>query len=238
MSTVAYVRTLENKVGELEHLLQLTGQPTPDNTAREATQSGADDEQPQDVIETMVDAPNRPGTQEDDSASTTTMAENDTPGFGGLSLLSRLHGLCEHVRTTGNDPRSAPSWHQSNNDLRGAFDVTPPESTPPISWDAFAMLPSRDGISHAIDVVVRVACCNLQFLDHRTLHTIADDALQATECGSITQSRKPLSLLFAVLALARRFEPDSSATRTSNGPQQSSEYVSCYCGPQGPGLSG
>lgn len=94
-----------------------------------------------------------------------------------------------------------------------AFDAPPPEFNSPVSWDAFAMLPSRSRIEVAIDVVVQETCCNMQFLDHKALRSITDEALAAAELGEMSRARKPLSLLFAILALAQRFEPGVATPR-------------------------
>lgn len=73
------------------------------------------------------------------------------------------------------------------------------------------MLPSRDTVSHAIETVVNRANCNVCFLDHNSLHSVAEESFQAVENGYIKASRKPLSLLFAVLALSKRFDAHENA---------------------------
>jgi hypothetical protein len=107
-----------------------------------------------------------------------------------------------------------------------AFDVAPPEMRSPISWDAYAMLPSRENTSQAIDVVLSTACCTLQFLDADTLHEITEKAYQALDSGSLGPCRKELSLLFAVLALARRFDTNWQVSTNDNDAGIANGYVS------------
>ncbi|KAK5163592.1 Gypsy retrotransposon integrase-like protein 1 [Saxophila tyrrhenica] len=204
MGTIAYTSSLEAKVRELERLLRRSNA-SPGDSAEPS-------EQAEDYIETMVDAPSNGGSPDGPSS-----ASDEHSGFGGQSLLRRLHALCEHARENvvfSDPPDSRP--RSSNDDLTAAFDVAPPETRSSISWDAYAMLPSPQNISHAIGTVTRSACCSMQFLDGGALQGLTDKAYEAVDSGSLEPCRKELGLLFAVLALARRFDTSWSAPVREN----------------------
>lgn len=228
MTAVEYVQSLETKVEELEALLNSNGyhdhdeESTPQTSPSRqsdkstpavlssskvvnkpssvATCSGkssalASDE---DVIETMV------GTGDHDSPHMSPF-ERYRGNFAGLSLLRRVHNLCKHVSATRNNSVA----EALQDDFIHAFDFDSPDSESSISWDAFVMLPSKDSVDRAIDIVVNEACCNMQFLDRPGLEQIAVQVYAEAEGEPRRQNRKSLALIYAILALSRRFEPIS-----------------------------
>lgn len=217
-TSLSYVRSLEQKVSELERLMSIEKQRMSFSQAAESSEHGDSDEMNwhlnPDMIETMFDAP----------VSNTEAEERQ--GFGGLSLLNRLHTLCEHIRLSGQEADAclfpANASHPSC-----AFDVAPPHSKPSLSWDTFAILPSRDSIVSAVDVVVRISCCGMRFMERETLHSIVDDVLTSANHGSVADCQKQLSLLFAVLALAQRLGSEPATAKNRNSRDRSKGFVSC-----------
>ncbi|KAI7375141.1 hypothetical protein KC336_g20060, partial [Hortaea werneckii] len=205
--------------------------PSPTATLQRVdTQGGAPDQsasaslpQPdEDIIETMVDVNERtrpmntPG-----SGNGTNVWDSHRGSFAGLSLLRRVHNLCRSVSGLNQNEQASPG-DPFEDDLTHAFDIAPPDADSTISWEAFALLPSREKIEHAIDVVVNQACCNLQFLDREVLTKVVDDVYDETEGEEMSHARKPLALLYSVLALSRRYDvtvppPDKKGERTING---------------------
>lgn len=232
MTAVEYIQSLERKVEELEELLSRNGTQSLDDASTPPTpKSGEEDksfQSPNDpmtpvkkeavhpplvmasgrssatgsdedvVIETMVGA--------DERAS----SERYRGSFAGLSLLKRVHNLCKHVSAN----RKNSDVEAMQDDFIHAFDFASPVTDSSISADAFVMLPSRDNFSRAIDIVVDQACCNMQFLDRAVLEQIAREVYAENE-EEPRRHRKPLSLIYAVLALARRFEHLTSKGTTS-----------------------
>ncbi|KAI7228304.1 hypothetical protein KC330_g7982 [Hortaea werneckii] len=205
--------------------------PSPTTTLQRVdTQGGAPDQsasaslpQPdEDIIETMVDVNERtrpmntPG-----SGNGTNVWDSHRGSFAGLSLLRRVHNLCRSVSGLNQNEQASPG-DPFEDDLTHAFDIAPPDADSTISWEAFALLPSREKIEHAIDVVVNQACCNLQFLDREVLTKVVDDVYDETEGEVMSHARKPLALLYSVLALSRRYDvtvppADKKGERTING---------------------
>lgn len=165
-------------------------------TSGKSSAAGSDEDV---VIETMVGA--------DEHAS----SGRYRGSFAGLSLLRRVHNLCKHVSAT----RKNSDVETLQDDFIHAFDFASPVSDSSISWDAFVMLPSRDSFNRAIDIVVDQACCNMQFLDRTALEQTARQVYAENEEEPKRPSRKPLSLIYAVLALGRRFEHLTASGSTS-----------------------
>ena len=161
--------------------------------------------QDEDMIETMIRA------REEDMDEARSL-EHYRGSFAGLSLLQRVQNLC---RCLSGMPRS-PAAEDVEDDFVHAFDFTPPRLWSTI-WDTFPLLPPPEDLNHAIDVVVNQACSNMQFLDSPSLRSIARRVYAEAETESRDHSGKSLALLYAVLALARRFEADPSNTSTSTG---------------------
>ncbi|KAK3714464.1 Gypsy retrotransposon integrase-like protein 1 [Vermiconidia calcicola] len=236
MTSVEYIQTLEQKVEELEGLLERDGPNDLDETSDPPTPSSRQDDRPwpasetpassnipsvrdlvhmrsgkpaisgadEDVIETMV------GAGEHDSPHTSSF-ERYRGSFAGLSLLRRVHNLCKDVSTS----QKYSDSEALQDDFIHAFDFASPNSDSSVPWEAYVMLPSRTNFDHAIDTVVNQACCNMQFLDRPALEDIAKHVYAESEGESRHQSRKPLALLYAVLALARRFEPTAAGEPAS-----------------------
>ncbi|EMD01178.1 hypothetical protein BAUCODRAFT_135907 [Baudoinia panamericana UAMH 10762] len=217
MTSTQYIRQLERKVGQLEKLLgspgSLTSPPTQASPTHDvqstpqmqwqntgsSEQDQPDESPPSDdeYIETIVQDDSQPRHSTDGTESQS--HELDPVDFGGLRILKRVHNLCKHLGKRGR----AEAVDES---LANAFEVAPPEEmSTPISWEAFAMMPSRAAVDKAIDIVVDEACCNMQFLDRTTLVALADDVYRAVEADDSNYDRKALALLYAVLALSRQF---------------------------------
>ena len=221
MTSTEYIQSLEAKVTELEELL---GRSASSASASRSSRAGShmagteqtyspavshsgDSPSSDDLMDTIVDV-------DEDRMSVTSPADdkfkrqNSTelhPGdFGGLSLLRRVHKLCKHVSGIRNDEGGGTL---PTDDLSSSFAVAPPEADSPISWEAFALLPRRETVDQAIETVIHEACCNMQFLDRQTLRDTADEVFQSAEAEDFTYARKPLSLIYAVVALSRLLHP-------------------------------
>lgn len=161
----------------------------------------------EDVIETMV------GAGEYDQ-SQVNHAERYRGSFAGLSLLRRVHNLCKHV--SGGMQKNADSAETLQDDFISAFDFGAQDLDLVVPYEAFAMLPSRIEMDQAIDIVVNQACCNLQFVDRPTLEYVANEVYTERVIYMQSQgtprhsSRKHFALVYAVLALGRRFQSASS----------------------------
>lgn len=167
----------------------------------------------EDVIETMV------GAGEYDKNQTSN-AERYRGSFAGLSLLRRVHNLCKHV-SGAPKTSEAETWQD---DFVSAFDFGAQDQDLAVPYEAFAMLPSRAEMDHAIDIVVNQACCNMQFVDRPTLEYVANEVYTERVVYMQSQgtprhsSRKHFALVYAVLALGRRFEsaPPGQAGNTQS----------------------
>jgi hypothetical protein len=204
MTSTEYIRSLEKKVSELEALL---GRPSEAASARAESQPEASSseqpsesmatEPPDDVIGTIVGVGK-------DRQQPSLEQELDPHAFGGLSLLGRVHKLCQHV--SGMQQEDASSNFQDD-ELVSGFEMAPPESNAPIAWEAFALLPARSQVEAAIDIVVREACTNMQFMDRQELNGIMDDVYQDIDDETTDGARKPLALLYGIMALSRQYHP-------------------------------
>jgi hypothetical protein len=204
MTSTEYIRSLEKKVSELEALL---GRPTqarsesqpdaPEVPSSERTTEPPVGDEYDDVIGTIVGHGKHQQPRSPDQPL-------DPHAFGGLSLLGRVHKLCQHV--SGMQEQDAGSDFQDD-ELVSGFEMAPPESNNPIAWEAFALLPNRDQVEAAIDIVVREACTNMQFLDRRELKGIMDDVYQDIDDETTEGAKKPLALLYAIIALSRQYHP-------------------------------
>lgn len=237
MTAVEYIQSLERKVEELEGLLDRNGikqsedgstsplspasrgtdprdmaAKTPKTPPKAAdvgpmiwrsNKSSASVSGDEDVIETMV------GTGEYDKNQTSNV-ERYRGSFAGLSLLRRVHNLCKHV--SGKHVSGISEAETLQDDLVSAFDFGSQDLDLVVPYEAFAMLPSRAEMDHAIDVVVNQACCNMQFVDRPTLEYVANEVYTERVIYMQSQgtprhsSRKHFALVYAVLALGRRFE--------------------------------
>lgn len=235
MTAVEYIQSLERKVEELEGLLDRNGlkpsengstspmspvskqNGTPytlDKTPRtppkpadvgpvvwRSNKSSASASGDEDVIETMVGA----GEYDKNQASN---AERYRGSFAGLSLLRRVHNLCKHVSGMRKNSEADPL----QDDFISAFDFGTQDLDLVVPYEAFAMLPSRVEMDHAIDIVVNQACCNMQFVERSTLEYVANEVYTERVIYMQSQgtprhsSRKHFALVYAVLALGRRFE--------------------------------
>lgn len=223
ITTALYIKSLEKKVNDLEELVDrrtpcsdgLDPASAANGRAEAAAKSSfqtiartgrqaADEE----VIETMV------GAREDDLVNERSL-EQYRPNFAGLSLLQRVQNLCRHVSGM---PWS-PTTVELQDDLVRAFDSKTPSLWLTTSCEAFPLLPLPENMDYAIDVVINRACCNMQFLDGPSLRSIARRIYAEAETESRDHHDKSLALLYAVLALAKRFEavPSNAATTTGQG---------------------
>ena len=134
--------------------------------------------------------------------------------FGGLSLLQRMRTLCGHVAGLH------AAQNASEDDFVQSFDTIPPPQPSTGSWDAFALLPSKERLLACIQSTKDEACCLLSFLgplDETVRHIYDTDAIEYT-----AEDKKSLALLFAIAALGRRFEVDE----TDNDPTRLSNNIS------------
>ncbi|KAK0887393.1 Gypsy retrotransposon integrase-like protein 1 [Friedmanniomyces endolithicus] len=177
-----------------------------------------------DMIETIVGADEKHfnGTASDRNENATQEPINlarDPGDYGGLSLLRRVHKLCKHVSGMKLDGDN----DLPNDDLSTSFEVAPPDTDLSISWETFALLPSRESVTKAIDIVVDEATCNMHFLTRANLQQIADEVFEDMETESTAHARRPLALIYAVVALSRLFHPieqrakGAKQTTTLNG---------------------
>lgn len=261
MTATAYIQSLEKRLGEFEATLsgregRLNGEPGSDGDAFAGSTPAAvvtpsvpavptassdarrTDIVPspakhadEDIIETMVDANDGGRTgQTPGGFNGSNVWDSHRGSFAGLSILRRVHDLCRSVSGLQQDKAA----DQLEDDLTHAFDIAPPDADSTISWEAFVLLPPRDKLDHAVEVVVDQACCNMQFLDREQLHRVVEDVYEETDSETTSHARKPLALIYAVLALSRRYDstippaPGTKGERTINGWVQP-----MYCGQDG-----
>ena len=233
MTAIEYIQSLEKKVDELEALLgndasrtvkeestpptspernnrpppKLHHSPSsrstwtediPSVTTMVSSQKSSVNGSDEDVIETMVGA-------DETSPLDTGSSEAHRGSFAGLSLLQRMENLCKDVIASKKQSDAEALQH----DFVSAFDVTTEEPDSTIPPFAYELLPPRSNFTHAIDVVMTQACCNMQFLDQPMLEQIAAEVYGDANVSNSVQSRKSFALLYAVLALGRRFDPAS-----------------------------
>ena len=238
MTAVEYIQSLERKVEELEGLLGRQRSGSLDDASTPPTSPSGQDDKPwrastelspsskaEDIPSSLLMPSSKSSAAASDEDVIETMVgadEQDSSGkyrgsFAGLSLLKRVHNLCKHISAT----RKNSDVETMQDDFTHAFDFASPVADSSLSWDAFVMLPSRDSFDRAIDIVVNQACCNMQFLDRFALEQTARHVYAENEEEPRRQSRKPLALIYAVLALSRRFEPiptsGSAAAQNTRG---------------------
>ena len=217
MTTAMYIKSLEQKVYQLEE--KLDGQfmdggiandqrcapdsmrrhddsaEWPDKTPRQPSAQSETSALDEDVIETMV------GAREGDRTCANSL-EYYRGRFAGLSLLQRVQNLCRYLSGISRSPFT----EEAEDQFVHAFNFLPPSCRPTVSLEACPLVPPPEVMDYAIDVVVNQACANIQFLDRDNLHSIARHVYAKAETGSRDHLSKALALLYAVLALAKRFE--------------------------------
>ncbi|KAK0925842.1 Gypsy retrotransposon integrase-like protein 1 [Friedmanniomyces endolithicus] len=177
-----------------------------------------------DMIETIVGADERhlngtPSDRNENATQEPIDLVRDPGDYGGLSLLRRVHKLCKHVSGMKLDG----DIDLPNHDLSASFEVAPPDTDPSISWETFALLPSCESVTKAIDIVVDEATCNMHFLTRANLQQTADEVFEDMETESTAHARRPLALIYAVVALRRLSYPigqrakGAKQTTTLNG---------------------
>jgi hypothetical protein len=242
MTAVEYIQSLERKVEELEGLLNRNGTQSPDDASTPPTPRSRNEDESFRLSEDPATPPKKEvvhqslvissgkssatGSDEDVVIETMVGADEHASSeqyrgsFAGLSLLKRVHNLCKRISAS----RKNSVVESLQDDFIHAFDFASPVSDSSLSADAFVMLPSRDSFSRAIDIVVDQACCNMQFLDRAALEQTAREVYAENEEEPRRPNRKPLSLIYAVLALARRFE--NFTTKESASAPNIGGYVS------------
>lgn len=209
-SSAVYISRLEKKVEELERMLER--RPSASAVSCQAheslppsspagTFSAEEDEEPSEdasleheMIETMVKI--------DDVETQATNPSQYRGSFSGLSLLQRLHSLCRSVSGL----RQGSNDDAASDDIVHAFDGQLPDELSPTSLNAFALLPNKERMCQYIDVVVKEACCNIQFLSMPALLTTVNHMYEEKDHDLAQQDRRHLALLYAITALGRRFE--------------------------------
>ncbi|KAL1306511.1 hypothetical protein AAFC00_005205 [Neodothiora populina] len=181
--------------------------PSPSRRRSQTSKQSYDD----DVVEAMG------GTSENESSS----EERYWGHFGGLSLLQRMRKLCSSVA----------GMHQSSqgdsveDDFVSAFDSASPANGSSGSWDAFAILPSRDRLMECINITLEQACCLLDFIDRSSVEGIVRHIYDTDSFDYTAQDRKMLALLFAMMAVGRRFEVENGdSTKLKNNISKGLRY--------------
>lgn len=128
--------------------------------------------------------------------------------FAGLSLLQRMRKLCGQVAGLH---QTASKGDSVEDDFVQSFDTAPPPESTAGSWDAFALLPSKDRLIKCVDIATDQACCLLNFLDRNEVSKMVDRIQNTDNLDYSIEDRKSLALLFAILALGRRFEVDDTS---------------------------
>ncbi|GAB7351299.1 hypothetical protein MBLNU459_g1714t2 [Dothideomycetes sp. NU459] len=91
-------------------------------------------------------------------------------------------------------------------DFIHAFDRQSPTESTSGSWEAFALLPSKERLQECISIAVDQGCCLLDFVDRSAVDGIIHRIYDADSVDYNSEDRKSLALLYALLALGRRFE--------------------------------
>lgn len=109
---------------------------------------------------------------------------------------------------------SVAGMHQSHegdfheDDFVDSFDTAcPPASA--ASWDAFALLPNQDRLMKCVNIALDNASCLLTFMNRGSLERIISHIYDTDELEYTPEDRRYLALLFAMLAVGRRFETDA-----------------------------
>lgn len=151
------------------------------------------------VLETMV------GVGNEDSPVWRDVPRGYWGHFAGLSLLQRMRKLCTQVAGLHCKSQEGDSIED---DFVHAFDSASPPDANIGSWDAFALLPPKERLLKYVDIATNQACCLLTFMDRNSIDEIIAHLYDADSIEYTTDDRRSLSLLFALLALGRRFETD------------------------------
>lgn len=224
-SSAVYISRLEKKVEELEKMLgrrasasvvscQAFGSippssPTGTYVADEHEEVSDDATLEHEMIETMVKIDDLEGQRSDPSQY--------WGSFSGLSLLQRLHGLCRSVSGL----RQVSDGDAAGDDIVHAFDGQLPDESSPMSLNAFALLPNKERMCHYIDIVLKEACCNIQFLSMSALRTTVNHMYEEKDHDLAAQDRRHLALLYAITALGRRFELETVQKNSGFSPKGS-----------------
>lgn len=150
-----------------------------------------------DMIETMVKI--------DDVDSADSDMKQYWGSFSGLSLLQRMHNLCRHVSGL----RQVSDGDAAGDDIVHAFDGRLPDEFTPLSFNAFSLLPDKARLRFYIDIVMKDACCNLQFLTWPAMRRTVTYMYEEKDHDLGPEDRRNLALLYAIMAVGRRFEQTS-----------------------------
>ncbi|KAK4972507.1 hypothetical protein LTR28_012510, partial [Elasticomyces elasticus] len=168
---------------------------------RDQTASSEDDD---DIIETIVStsdgAYRRPGD-----------SENVRGQFAGLSLLQRIRSLCSDLsgqRDSAEDDESCQSF-------ANAFDVASPDEEHESGSDSLALLPTKDKLFRRLDVAFDQALALMYCIDRDEIAEKVHRLYDKEPDDYDKDDRKSLALIYALLALGRRFENDD--TKPSEG---------------------
>ncbi|KAK4989692.1 Gypsy retrotransposon integrase-like protein 1 [Elasticomyces elasticus] len=168
---------------------------------RDQTASSEDDD---DIIETIVStsdgAYRRPGD-----------SENVRGQFAGLSLLQRIRSLCSDLsgqRDHAEDDESCQSFAD-------AFDIASPDEKHESGSDSPALLPTKDKLFRRLDVAFDQALALMYCIDRDEIADKVHRLYDKEPDDYDKDDRKSLALIYALLALGRRFENDD--TKPSEG---------------------
>lgn len=222
-----YIQSLEKKIDELEALLGHSLSPTSRQSgSRRASraQTGASDSQ---RAGSGLQGSSGHGSSDDDALETI-VAANDKTGnkghdperyfgeFSGLGLLQRMRALCVNVAGL----HLEEGVEAAEDDFIHSFDCHPPSESMAGSWEAFALLPSKERLLTCVGIAIDEGCCLLNFVDRSAIDTIIKRIYDTDDMDYTSEDRKSLAFLYALLALGRRFEitkGDADPSRAEHG---------------------
>ena len=195
-TTADYTRHLENKVAELQAILQQRYE-----AAEQLQQHGSLEEGGESTRNSLIDTVIRP---EDDyifvPSQRHTIAYHGR--YGGLSTLRVVRNLCDTV--TG--PALAPV-DVGGSEMAEAFDTSLLDL--PFSNDiaAFALLPPQGNLESTITIALNVALSCKEFLDRDELWRDIHSLYERDPEDHQDEDKSFLALVYALMALGRRYEP-------------------------------
>lgn len=183
----SYIRHLEAKVGELQHLLQQQAPTGKDEALVRDTRSRVRE----DVVETIVSA-------EDSGIYLESNEENRTfyGRLSGLGVLGSISELCNQVAGAQNN--------QYGKSIAEAFDSNSLGVPANNAIASLALLPSREVAKATIRVALDEALSCQECIDRDTLRHQVERLYTTDPEDYEARDRRALSLVYALLALGRQ----------------------------------
>lgn len=125
------------------------------------------------------------------------------------TLCANVAGL--HLKAEGD---------AAEDDFIHSFDCPPPSESTAGSWEAFALLPTKERLSECVTLAIDEGCCLLNFVDRQAVDAIIRRIYDTDDIDYTPEDRKLLALLYALLALGRRLEftkGDGDSSRSEQG---------------------